>query len=284
MRRRSSIASETIATAEPARFDPDRVAHALEGADPEFQDITFLHQIFITDGPDGQEPLPVAVREKSERFRRMYPAAEYTLWTKDSLREFISAHFARDVARAFETMVPHAYKTNLARYCVLYVYGGIYGDLSLDHEKQWRIPQVYRFAAFAEHDPRSASRYYVSNTLLWSQPRSRTLALAIDRVVQNCKMRFYGDHPTDVSGAGVLGWACASVNIDAWAGGRVKDQYLGTTEFTHPDGLTTMTFLPIGSDTRPIAGRASRQPGDARYLGGGTNNYVDMWRRREVYR
>lgn len=29
---------------------------------------------------------------------------------------------------------------------------------------------------------------------------------------------------------------------------------------------------------------AAFPPGDSRYPGSGTNNYVDMWRRREVYR
>ena len=45
-------------------------------------------------------------------------------------REFIKVNFNPLVLKAYDTLIPTAYKADLFRLCVLYINGGIYGDLT----------------------------------------------------------------------------------------------------------------------------------------------------------
>ena len=54
---------------------------------------------------------------------------EYFLYDDDDCRLFIKEHFSTDVLNAYDRLIPYAYKADLWRYCVLYIYGGIYLDI-----------------------------------------------------------------------------------------------------------------------------------------------------------
>jgi len=57
------------------------------------------------------------------------PEFKYQFYDDERCRTFIQSHFPEDVLHAYDTFIPGAYKADLWRYCILYIYGGIYVDI-----------------------------------------------------------------------------------------------------------------------------------------------------------
>jgi hypothetical protein len=54
------------------------------------------------------------------------------LFNDAECREFIAHEYPPDVLRAYDRLIPTAFKSDLWRYCVLYKYGGVYLDVKLE--------------------------------------------------------------------------------------------------------------------------------------------------------
>lgn len=59
------------------------------------------------------------------------PEYSYHYYTTEECREFIKNNFESRILKAYDTLIPGAYKADLWRYCVLYVNGGIYADSAM---------------------------------------------------------------------------------------------------------------------------------------------------------
>jgi hypothetical protein len=249
-----------------------------------FHAVSRLHQILIVDGLGMPSCISESVQRNIQTFQETYPGADHILWTGEMLRDFIRDHFGNEVLSAFDTLKPYSYKCDLARFCLVQASGGLYSDLGLQHYAPWKIPREYRIAAFQEICLSVPDRFDVTTGLLWSAPNSPTLERVIDRIVENCKSGFVGRRTGDVTGPGLLGWAWAQTYLSQWEPGTAQDQYLGHTAFTDIDGAVEMRFYPIGPQRQLIARRLPRKGGDDHYIGSiGTNNYVEMWHRRDIY-
>jgi len=251
-----------------------------------FHAIDQLHQILIVDGFGMPKQVSEIVQEHTHQFKKIYPSAKYTLWTGDMLREFIGTHFDKTVLSAFDTFKPYAYKSDLARYCLLYVLGGLYSDLSVVHFRPWQVKNRFSIAGHFEIPVHQCVPYSISNSLLWSQPSHPTMKLAIESIVKHCETHYYGRNAIDPTGPNLLGWVWASTHVDQLKNGSVLDQTLGVASvFWRDDIGAELTFFPTGTANDAVAQRPLRYPGDARYLDlTGTNNYIEMWRQRDVYR
>ena len=54
---------------------------------------------------------------------------KYIFFDDNQCREFIKENFNSDVVKAFDCLIPGAFKADLFRYCFLYVEGGVYTDI-----------------------------------------------------------------------------------------------------------------------------------------------------------
>jgi mannosyltransferase OCH1-like enzyme len=57
------------------------------------------------------------------------PDYDYHLFDKDERESFIKNNFDKEVMNAYNAIVPGANKSDLWRYCYLYIHGGIYVDI-----------------------------------------------------------------------------------------------------------------------------------------------------------
>jgi mannosyltransferase OCH1-like enzyme len=57
------------------------------------------------------------------------PNYAYFLFDDDNCKTFIQKHFDIRVYNCYCRIVPGAFKADLWRYCILYVYGGVYADI-----------------------------------------------------------------------------------------------------------------------------------------------------------
>ena len=95
------------------------------------QDISFIHQVFINDNRDIPEKIADSIEYNTNSLIHHFPHAVYKLWSGEEIRDFIATYFSRNVVDAYDLLRPYAYKCDLARYCILKIYGGLYADLAI---------------------------------------------------------------------------------------------------------------------------------------------------------
>ena len=79
-------------------------------------------QIFLSTDAAASRALPPLIEAASAESRAHLCDFHYRRWDITSLRDFLSACFAKEVLVAFDAMVPLAYKADLGRYCLLHHY------------------------------------------------------------------------------------------------------------------------------------------------------------------
>jgi hypothetical protein len=167
-----------------------------------------LHQIYITDDKSGI--LPEYTEKCINILKKKYSDFEYNLYDKEMLVSFIEDNFDKDVVQSYHKLKPYAYKADLARYCLLYHYGGLYVDLNILFVN--RIRWIEKTNFFACHDVGVLKNDYsrIYNGIIWAKPKCDVLKTSINLVVKNCKNNFYGKTPSHPTGPVVLGQAVSS--------------------------------------------------------------------------
>jgi hypothetical protein len=182
----------------------------------------YLHSILLNDDPGSRnirelavDSLPYKVRRNLESFIVFHPNHTHTLWTNQSITELIYQSFGGEVFKAYNLVVPLAYKADLARYCILYKYGGIYSDLSFCFfSSLYDSMGVNAHVTITNSDSLILFRdaftripWIVSNSLIYCQPHHRLFDECIARATYNILNHVYGDTPLCPTGPSLLG-AC----------------------------------------------------------------------------
>jgi hypothetical protein len=249
----------------------------------EFEPTDRVHQIFIADGFGLPAALPPAMAECANAARAFYPAANYRLWDGAALREAIGGGFEPEVLEAFDRLRPYAYKADLARYCLLYLHGGLYVDLAIRCMAQIRPPRGVGVAGFRDFEFVSPSWTAIASGILWARPRRRELRIAIDYIVDNCRTRYYGANPLYPTGPALLGRALIAAMAERRQQSDADDQWIGVARPLTP-GQSQERLCYVAPDRTLIAMRAKGEGGDLAHLSAvGTNNYNVFWRERRVY-
>lgn len=87
-----------------------------------------VFQVYLS-ADDGA--LPPALEMAIATVRVAFPRYVHQLWRDAQVRQFIDERFGAVVRKAYDTLVPYAYKCDLARYCLLHAHGGWYVDVGV---------------------------------------------------------------------------------------------------------------------------------------------------------
>jgi len=128
------------------------------------------------------------------------PAFNYYLFDDTDCREFIKEHFEEDVLRAFDSLIPGAYKADLWRYCVLFIKGGIYLDIKYKPLNKFKFINLTE----KEHWCLDIGGYKIYNAIMCCLPGNSILFKSIRQIVENVKNKFYGSSCLDPTGPGLL--------------------------------------------------------------------------------
>lgn len=238
--------------------------------------VEYIHQILINDDDNIPEKFPDIVQNNIDSVRFFYKSAKYKLWTKDDIRAFIEKNFSPDVLEAFDGIQPYAYKADLARYCLLYVFGGLYTDLSNRFFGPISLAKNTKIMVFREHKPLHGSFWMVQNSIIYAEPRLPEIKLAIDLVVENVRKRDYGVSSLAPSGPVLFGRVFAAL-------GRKELYQIGQCINLQVEGsLNRSCYIDAGG--KLISIRLQGGGGKPSELGlRGTNVYGEMWEKRIVY-
>ncbi|MEG8219516.1 glycosyltransferase [Sphingomonas sp. HH69] len=238
-------------------------------------DFKYIHQILISDN-DLLQPFPKTVRLNIESIRRFHPEASYHLWGRCELHAFLSTHFEPEVVAAFDRLQAFALKADLARYCLLYVYGGLYSDLSNRFLSRWRIPIGKQLACFREHKPLHGALWMNQNSIIYASPGQPEIRLAIDLVLENVRNQNYGISSLAPTGPVLFGRVFAAF-------GRIEAYQISEAINVQVEGMLNRASY-VNRDGTLIAARLQGRGGQPADVGlSGTNVYGIMWERREIY-
>lgn len=247
--------------------------------------INYIHQILICENAEHNRrmKLPDLIEFNSNEARRLHPEAEYILWDDKNISDLIIKNFDKSVYEAYKNITAFAYKADLARYCILYVMGGIYVDLGIRMMNYWEIPKEKGFSTFKELCFTAESWTIMQNGLIWSLPKRRELEICINWIVENYKNKFYGKTPLCPTGPVLYGRAIAAAMVEQGQSDTADDQWIGEYRWTTPEGEMKNDAY-VAPDHKLIAFRTKLIPGDLSHLGlRGTNNYKEIWLSRQMY-
>ncbi len=240
-------------------------------------------QIFISD---SSQELPPLLQETTRIFQESLPEHNYTLYNKESVREFISNKIGSEALAAFDKLKPYAYKADLGRYCIAYEKGGWYADITIKLTKTLAgINPNIDFIGFVDQGggikPYQVP-YAIQCSFFYTKPHSEIFSTAIELVIQNCKNEYYGVSPICPTGPGVLGRALAKQGLK-------NTHLIGNFIALTPNhkNMNNAYVLPEGEiiAIHKNAWMPKIQPGDLTSFGiEGSNNYAQMYLNKAIYK
>ena len=116
------------------------------------------------------------------------PEFNVQLYDEDDCREFIQTNFSMDILNAYNALIPCSYKSDLWRFCVLYINGGIYVDI------KYQCVNNFKFIALTEkeHFVRDRLEGHTYTALIITLPKNEILLKCINQIVKNVNNKFYG--------------------------------------------------------------------------------------------
>ncbi len=143
--------------------------------------------------------LPPDMKETVELLKKQNPEFKHYLYDDNMCREFIKNNFNEDVLYSFNKLIPGAFKSDLWRCCVLYIYGGIYLDIKYTSVSNFKLIQLTDKEYYVK------DRLYLGitgiyNGLLSCKPNNKILYNCILAIVNNVKNNNYNHSELDITG------------------------------------------------------------------------------------
>lgn len=183
-------------------------------------------------------------------------------------KEFIARYFEKDVIEAYNKLKPGAYKADLFRYCILYINGGVYGDLSQIYHKP-----LIKFIDFDKdelyviedtiHNPYYETGIQIS--FIAAKPKLEIFKNAINGIIENVKNNYYGYNTLDVTGPYHFA------------------KYLKGTNIKYKKELYLVDGDKICNKKTDEIIISSYHPEHRSVIKHGVNHYTYMWYNRDIY-
>lgn len=239
----------------------------------------YIHQIFINDDDELPE-FPTIIQENIRSTQVCYPNAVYRLWTLSELDDFIQENFDGDVLWAFRLLVPFAYKSDLARLCLIYIYGGLYVDLGVRLIQPIELPEKFGLLAFRDMANSVSVWTSIINGIIWArEPKREEIMLYIRRIVQNCKDQYYGENSLYPTGPVLFG-QCVTEVMSKNKDRNPYEFYIGDTYPCSRDIYTSL-FLTKYNQTFALIVKSLSHSNISEAIK--SNSYGSIWSSKRVY-
>ena len=237
----------------------------------------YAHSIYLTGrSKDDCSFLPPQIASNIESLKRHHPDFSHSLYSDETLREVIKTKFDNDVLHAYDKLIPLAYKADLGRYCLLYEYGGIYSDVSINFYQSFTADMLKNRSIFLFRDAFSHAPWIVSNALLYAKKNLPLFEYVINKVVEHARYNYYGHNPLCPTGPNLLGQAVAQLlDMKEFLTGDV--QKINKTPSTH-------SFVYLFPDGEVFAVRVKHGAGLSSLGSSHNDNYNDHYDRKNIYR
>ncbi len=197
------------------------------------------------------------------QLRNEHKDYKFFLYDDVMCREFIAKHFDPNILYAFDRLIPGAYKADLWRYCVLYIYGGVYMDIKLQCVDGFNLNNLIDENCF----PKDIGKGIWQGFLI-CKPKNEILKKCIDMIYWNVKKRFYGTSRLAVTGPKLVYNALIRYKkINLYNNSKVK--------------LVRKKRLYLMYNNKPILQFYNGYGRDKKTLG---SHYSTLWGKRLIYK
>ena len=164
-----------------------------------------IFKILILD--DDELPLiPEYLFNCIKSWIELNPEYNLILFDKNDCVEFLKKNFKEDVLKAFNMLKPYSYKCDLIRFCLLYIYGGIYSDIRLTLLQPLKTIIKNNIDFISPNDLIiNKNKTPLLTSFIGAIPKHPFLKKTIDNVVNNVLNKYYGNTPLDPTGPTVFG-------------------------------------------------------------------------------
>ena len=201
----------------------------------------------------------------------------YKFYDNDNVDLFIKEHYPQYL-KAYQSLIPGAYKADLFRYLILYKYGGVYIDCKSTTIVPLRdfIPPDANFVMF-----RDRLKGTLMNCFIACTANHPIIKLTIEKTIDNIVNKKYGINSLDITGPQVIG--------------RAFNIYFGRDELNDIDPMeydkeTTIigSFTTFGEEMYEALIDINKKPIISRicsnyYNNSKRSNYGKMWDKRNVF-
>jgi len=153
------------------------------------------------DLSDGFKLLTQTWKDKNTNY-------SYFLFDNNDCIDFIKKHFDEKVYNAYSRIIPGAFKADLWRYCVLYIYGGIYVDIDtvcLGKVDSFLNEDIEFMTPIDLNNCPNIGTHNLFNCFIASIPNHPILLNCINRIVYNVENNIVPFSNLDFTGPGILG-------------------------------------------------------------------------------
>ena len=136
------------------------------------------------------------------------PNYSYFFFDKYDREQFIKKHFETNVYNAYCRIIPGAFKADLWRYCILYIYGGVYVDIDticIGKIDDFLNDNVEFITPVDLNNCPTIGTHNLFNCFIASIPKHPILLDCINRIVYNVENNIIPFSNLDFTGPGVLG-------------------------------------------------------------------------------
>jgi len=145
-----------------------------------------------------------------DTWKTLNPNYEYILIDAEEREKFISEHFEIDVINVYKQIIPGAYKSDLFRYCYLWVRGGVYVDidtLCLGNLDDFLLPDVDFIVPIDLNSSVNEGNHNLACGFIASIPEHPVIMRCIQKIIHNVQTMTVPISKLDFTGPGILGRA-----------------------------------------------------------------------------
>ena len=211
--------------------------------------------------------LPYYMNRCVEHLKKNHPNFEHNLFDDDECKIFIQNHFPVEVLIAYESLIPGAYKADLWKLCILYIYGGIYIDIKLQFCNNYNLTYLIdkeQFVFDGTYLDNDIQRTSIYNALMICQQNNPILLKTIIQIVYNISNNYYGHSPYCVTGPQLVG--------------KIYDN-----EHKNKPYIELIHYGPIGDETIKNSNNIVICDHYKQYIIDNTKNYVNDWNDKKIY-
>ena len=147
------------------------------------------------------------MKQATELLKENNPEFNYYLYDDEECLNFIKENFDESVANSYLSLIPGSYKADLWRLCILYIFGGVYIDIKIMPNNNFKLINLMNKEYFVLERPGfwKKETYGLWNGFMICKPKNTILLASINRIVDNVKNQNYDYNFLYPTGPGLLG-------------------------------------------------------------------------------
>ena len=228
--------------------------------------------------------LPECLASAAHTWINLNPDYEYRYYDNGDRRKLIKDYFDDNVVKAYDLLIPGAYRCDLFRFCTIYVYGGIYADV--------KMGEIFPIKDIIDHNVdyllvNDTNDYTIYNAFFGARAKDPIIYKIIITIVKRILNREYGSHNLYPTGPMAMG----SVILKEFG----FDKHMKVGKYKIDDTIVQVYDHHEGNNGRVIVNtdnmalintRHNSKTMDQEFLKSitGNSNYGVLWDERRIYK